>query len=66
MHLFVATDLKKVVDNRREMDDDENIVVKKVRLASAVKKCFSGDIVDSKTIAAILAYHYYHCHSHSA
>ena len=63
MHLFVATALKKVVDDRREMDDDENIVVKKVRLASAVKKCFNGDIVDSKTIAAILAYYYYYSHS---
>lgn len=62
MLLFVATALKKV-DDRREMDDDENIVVKKVRLASAVKKCFNGDIVDSKTIAAILAYYHYHSHS---
>jgi len=60
MHLFVATDLKKAKD-RREMDDDENIVVRKVRLASAVKKCFNGEIRDAKTIAAILAYY-----SHSA
>ena len=55
MHLFVATGLKKV-NERREMDDDENIVVRKVRLASAVKKCFNGEIRDAKTIAAILAY----------
>jgi ADP-ribose pyrophosphatase len=59
MHLFVATDLKKAKD-RREMDDDENIVVRKVRLAAAVKKCFNGEIRDAKTIAAILSY------SHSA
>ena len=59
MHLFVATDLKKAKD-RREMDDDENIVVRKVTLAAAVKKCFNGEIRDAKTIAAILSY------SHSA
>jgi ADP-ribose pyrophosphatase len=55
MQLFVAKDLRKIV-KRRTMDDDEDIVVKKVKIKSAVKKCFSGEIVDSKTIAAILAY----------
>lgn len=62
MHLFIATGLKKARD-RREMDDDENIVVRKVKLKSAVEKCFNGEIRDSKTIAAILAYHYYYSHS---
>jgi ADP-ribose pyrophosphatase len=55
MHLFVATDLKKIA-SRREMDDDENIVAKKVKLSAAVKKCYNGEIEDAKTIAAILAY----------
>lgn len=55
MHLFVATNLKKIT-NRRVMDDDEDIVVKKVKLGSAVRKCLSGEIEDAKTIAAILAY----------
>ncbi|MEO9295753.1 MAG: NUDIX hydrolase [Nitrososphaera sp.] len=55
MHLFVATELKKVT-RRGSMDDDEDIVVKKISLAAAVKKCFSGEIQDAKTIAAILAY----------
>lgn len=55
MHLFIATDLEKV-KNRRAMDDDENIVVRKVKLGSAVKKCFNGEIQDAKTIAALLAY----------
>jgi ADP-ribose pyrophosphatase len=55
MHLFIATDLEKV-KNRRAMDDDEDIVVRKVKLASAVKKCFNGEIQDAKTIAALLAY----------
>jgi ADP-ribose pyrophosphatase len=55
MHLFVATGLKKIA-SRRAMDDDEDIVPRKVKLSSAVKKCFSGEIEDAKTIAAILAY----------
>jgi ADP-ribose pyrophosphatase len=55
MYLFVATDLRKIT-KRRVMDDDENIVVRKVKLAAAVRKCFNGEIEDAKTIAAILAY----------
>lgn len=55
MHLFVATGLQKI-SKRRSMDDDEDIVVKKVKLAAAVEKCFNGEIRDAKTIAAILAY----------
>lgn len=55
MHLFVAKNLRKIA-RRRQMDKDEDIVVKKVALDAAVKQCFSGDIVDAKSIAAILAY----------
>jgi ADP-ribose pyrophosphatase len=55
MHLFVAKNLRKIA-RRRQMDDDEDIVVRKVALDAAVKKCFSGDIIDAKSIAAILAY----------
>ena len=55
MHLFVASGLKKVV-KRGPMDDDEDIVVKKISLAAAIEKCFNGEIQDAKTIAAILAY----------
>ena len=57
MHLFVARDLRRI-EGRRKMDDDEDIVVKKVRLTDAITKCFSGEIIDAKTIAAILAYGY--------
>lgn len=55
MHLFIATDLKKIA-SRRTMDDDEDIVPRKMKLSSAVKKCFNGEIEDAKTIAAVLAY----------
>lgn len=55
MHLFIATDLKRIA-SRRTMDDDEDIVPRKMKLSSAVKKCFNGEIEDAKTIAAVLAY----------
>ncbi len=55
MYLFVATGLRKI-KSKRERDEDENIVVKKVKLENAVKKCLDGQIQDCKTIAALLAY----------
>lgn len=54
MHVFVATDVRKV--DRGVLDDDEDIAVRKVGLDSAIKKCFSGEIQDCKTIAALMAY----------
>ncbi len=55
MHLFIATSLAKI-DKRRKMDDDEDIVVRRLKLSSAVRKCLDGGIEDAKTIAAIMAY----------
>jgi ADP-ribose pyrophosphatase len=55
MHLFIATNLTKI-DKRRKMDDDEDIVVRRLKLSSAVRKCLDGGIEDAKTIAAIMAY----------
>ena len=54
MHVFVATDLRKIA--RGPLDDDENIRIKKIKLNAAVKKCLSGEIQDSKTVAALLGY----------
>lgn len=54
MHVFVATNLRKI--ERGPLDDDENIKIWKVKLAAALKKCLNGEIQDSKTIAALLAY----------
>ena len=54
MHVFVATNLRKIA--RGPLDDDENIRIKKIKLSLAVKKCLRGEIQDSKTVAAILAY----------
>lgn len=55
MHLFVAKNLRRIA-SRREMDDDEDISVRKVKLVTAARMCFSGQIIDAKSIAAILAY----------
>lgn len=54
MHVFVATNMRKI--ERGPLDDDENIRIKKIKLNAAVKKCRSGEILDSKTVAALLAY----------
>jgi ADP-ribose pyrophosphatase len=55
MHLFVATDLTKST-KPQNMDDDEDIAIRKVSLDSAVADCIAGKIADCKTVAAILAY----------
>ena len=54
MRVFVATDLRKI--KRGQLDDDEDITVRKVSLDQALRKCFSGEIQDCKTVAALLAY----------
>jgi len=53
MHIFLATDLKKVRD-RLQMDEDENIRIRKMKLKNAISGCLNGQISDCKTIAAIL------------
>jgi ADP-ribose pyrophosphatase len=54
MHVFVATNLRKITHG--PLDVDENIMIKKMKLNMAVRKCLSGEIQDSKTVAALLAY----------
>jgi ADP-ribose pyrophosphatase len=57
MYVFTATDLRKVIDKKGNLDDDEeNITVKCMNLTTAVKKCVNGEIEDCKTVAALLAY----------
>ena len=54
---FVATDLRRVIGRRRNLDnDEENIAVKCMKLTTAVEKCITGEIEDCKTVAALLAY----------
>ena len=54
MHVFVATNLRKV--KRGALDDDENIRIRKMKLSAALKKCLDGEIQDCKTVAALFAY----------
>jgi ADP-ribose pyrophosphatase len=54
MYIYIATDLKKIKRARR--DDDEIITIKRIKISTAIEKCISGQVEDSKSIAAILAY----------
>jgi ADP-ribose pyrophosphatase len=55
MQIFIATRLKKL-KARGKLDEDENITIKRMKLITAIKKCISGEIVDCKTVAALLTY----------
>lgn len=55
MQVFIATSLKKL-KARRKLDEDENITIKRMKLITVIKKCISGEIVDCKTVAALLTY----------
>jgi ADP-ribose pyrophosphatase len=54
MYIYIATDLKKI--KRARLDDDEIITIKRFKISTAIEKCISGQLEDSKSIAAILAY----------
>jgi len=54
MHVFVATSLRKIA--RGPLDDDESIIINRIKLSVALKKCLNGEIQDSKTVAALFAY----------
>jgi ADP-ribose pyrophosphatase len=56
MYVFIATNLKKVRDGAENLDDDEDINVKPMKLTTAIRKCIAGEIQDCKTVAALLAY----------
>jgi ADP-ribose pyrophosphatase len=56
MYVFVATNLRKVIDRRENLDDDEDITVTPMKLTTAIRKCIGGEIQDCKTVAALLAY----------
>ncbi len=54
LHVFVATNLRKI--KRKQLDDDEDITVKRIGFKSSIEKCFNGQIQDCKTVAALLAF----------
>ena len=53
LRFFTAHDL---IPTSQNLDEDEYIDVKAYTLDELKKKIFSGEIEDSKTIAAIMAY----------
>lgn len=53
MYIFTATDLE--VENAIP-DENERILVKRLKFTDAVKGVLSGKIIDSKTVASILSY----------
>lgn len=57
MRVFVATNLRKAGrEIKWAADPDENIRIRRMKLSEAVRKCLRGEIIDCKTIAALLAY----------
>lgn len=53
IEIYCATDLIKTAQH---LDEDEVLEVKKYTVEDLISRIFSGEITDSKTIAAILAY----------
>ena len=53
IEIFYATDFQ---PTKQQLDEDEYLEVQKYDLDDLLSKIFSGEISDSKTIAAILAY----------
>jgi ADP-ribose pyrophosphatase len=51
MHVFLATDLKY---NPLEADADEFISVEKIPVAEALRRAASGEMLDAKSLAALL------------
>ncbi len=51
--IYLATDLKK---SHQHLDDDEFLDVKPYELSELERMIYDGEIEDSKTVAAILAY----------
>jgi ADP-ribose pyrophosphatase len=55
MHAFLATELEKT---SQHLDETEQIRVEIMRLDDAIDAAADGRIIDGKTIAALLTYHY--------
>jgi len=53
MYFFLASELK-LSKKRLPQDEDEEIRIRRMKLSSALEKCLSGQIIDCKTIAAIM------------
>jgi ADP-ribose pyrophosphatase len=54
MHLYLATDLEAVTDDRRAPAEDERLTVEAVPFAEAIALLGEGEIVDAKSIVGLL------------
>ncbi|HEX9337117.1 MAG TPA: NUDIX hydrolase [Pseudonocardiaceae bacterium] len=57
VRVFLATSLKSVGRPRAEADEEADLVVHRVELAEAVRMVLAGEVVNSSTVAGILALH---------
>jgi ADP-ribose pyrophosphatase len=53
IYFFLEAELKSR-KKRLPQDEDEEIKIRRMKLSSALEKCLSGQIIDCKTIAAIM------------
>lgn len=53
VEIFVATNL---IPSKQKFDEEESIVLETYTISELKEKIFSGEITDSKTVAALLAY----------
>jgi ADP-ribose pyrophosphatase len=56
MYLYLCSDLRRIP--RGQLDDDEDISVKRLKISTAIRRCLKGEIQDCKTVAGILALSY--------
>ena len=54
IYCFIASGIKK--SDKLKLDEDEILSVVKIDFKKVIKMILSGEIVDSKTICAVLAY----------
>ncbi len=53
LHLYVA---RKLTLSQQNLDEDEFLTVQKIPYAKALEMCLNGEILDAKTLIAILLY----------
>lgn len=56
IHIYVA---KNLVKTAQDLDEDEFVAIERYTLEELLKMIFTGELIDNKSISAILAYHYH-------
>ncbi len=58
IYIYVANDL---VKTQRHLDPDEEIDLEMYSIEELLEKIYQGEIMDSKTVSSLLAYHQKYC-----